>query len=224
VIYRFFSDTRCGPNEILTPRLQGVLNFPFNSDPNSDKSQSANSLWLDLRNDPVFCRWKLPLFPQLDVAFSVEHINCTTDILVLKDMRICPHSSTQQSKQNFELNRRDIIIKSEDISLQYSSVSRNSYSSNTITIYYSSPKPSNVSFLALKYTQLKLLLPISSGDQLVPMGRNCEFLCTNPPACLKQELVSHLLAFITQFNWISFSSGLFIFRFDIKKEFFFKRK
>jgi hypothetical protein len=150
--------------------------------------EAVNSLSFNSKNEAVFCVWKLPLFPQLDVAFSVELINCTTDFLLLKDMQVCPHSTiSSQSKQN--QSRRDIIIKSEDISSQYESVPRNSHSSNVVTIYYGSTNPANNSFLLLKYTQLKLLLPISSGDHLVSMGRNCEFLCTNPPACLKQELV-----------------------------------
>ncbi|CAG2163014.1 unnamed protein product [Oppiella nova] len=134
---------------------------------------------------------------QLPAEWRAQHLTH-----YFSPIHVCPplHSTTaaslheKQTKQNQNFYRRDIIIKSEDISLQHQSVSPNTYSSSVITIYYMSRAPANRSFLLFKYTQLKLLFPITSAEQLVPMGRNCEFLCTNPPACLKQELVCNGVA------------------------------
>ncbi|XP_023241949.1 uncharacterized protein LOC111640183 [Centruroides sculpturatus] len=153
--YTHFSDYRCG-TEIRPLDLQGVIQFP----PSNVYPTKA-----------MYCRWRVPIFPRMDVSFQLEHFhgqnNCTFDYIIVNQIILCQTlSSTDET----------FILEKEEIR------------KSDVTVEYRTSESSEGNF-TLWWTQLKVLPTPSSSDSLVSLGKDCEFLCASTMTCIRKELV-----------------------------------
>lgn len=117
VIYRFVREYRCGNQETIAAKLQGMLHFPFEPDIvletsamrklNASSSSLINNVRSENRDeDSLFCKWTINVYPEFDIAFNIKNLNfpfdCSNDdFLLLKDIPLCIQSAFSTNIASF---------------------------------------------------------------------------------------------------------------------------
>ncbi|RWS00474.1 hypothetical protein B4U79_10012, partial [Dinothrombium tinctorium] len=164
---------------------------------------------------PLFCKWRVKVLPEFDVAFNVENLNlpfdCSNDdFLLLKDVPLCVqnafssnfasfynyyyhhhHFHHRHSQRHFADSKehKSFIIRREELRANHELHFENNGAPSFIDLYFSASNPENSSF-ALYWTQLKMLPEsFESPESLVTLSKECEFLCKSSKTCLRRDLV-----------------------------------
>lgn len=172
VDYNFYSETRCGPED-LELDLQGVLVFPPLGMDKRCSSGCTRQLW---------CNWNIPVFHRMDVAFRLDYYNspgnCTTDTLTIDHLQYCPKNGVRD---------REFLVRKEEVT------------ETGISIQVRTKEAMMTNF-SLWWTQLKVLPPPSGTESLLSLEKDCEFLCTFSRTCLTKELVCNGVPNCPNFN------------------------